>query len=209
MGVASLKIAVLLSGSGSTLENLFVRRDEGALKADITVVLSSRADAFGLERARKRGIPALCVERKKFKSCEEFSAAVYKALEPFAPDLIVLAGFMCMLAIPEKFQHKVINVHPALLPAFGGKGYYGHHVHEAVLKHGCTVTGCTVHFVDNEYDRGPIIKQKAVDVLPDDTPESLAARVQAAEREIYPEVIEALIEGRVRIEAGRVFWRGK
>jgi phosphoribosylglycinamide formyltransferase-1 len=172
-------------------------------------VLGSRADAFGLERARKRGLPALCVPRKKYKTSEEFSAAIYTALEPYAPDLIVLAGFMCMLAIPEKFHMKVVNVHPALLPAFGGKGFYGHHVHEAVLEHGCKITGCTVHFVDNEYDRGPIIMQKAVPVLPGDTADTLGARVQEAEREIYPKAIEALAEGRVSIEGRTVNVRSK
>src|SRR6185295_2599206 len=122
---------------------------------------------------------------------------------PYKVDLIVHAGFMCMLRIPKEFENRVINVHPALLPAFGGKGYYGHHVHEAVLEHGCKIAGCTVHFVDQEYDRGPIIDQKAVPVLPDDTAETLGARVQEAEREIYPKVIEALVEGRVSVK-GRV-----
>ena len=195
---------MLLSGSGTTLENLFVKREEGKLPVEIVAVLASRAGAFGLERARRRGVPALLVERKKYKSADEFSAEIFAALRPYQPDLIVLAGFMCMLRIPPAFEGKVINVHPALLPAFGGKGFYGHHVHEAVVAHGCKVSGCTVHFVDNEYDQGPIIAQKAVPVLEEDTPETLAERVQAAERELYPEIIRAIAEGRVSRQERKV-----
>jgi phosphoribosylglycinamide formyltransferase 1 len=195
-----LKLAVLLTGSGTTLENLFNKRDEGKLDADVAVVLSSRADAFGLDRAKRRDVPALTVERRKFVLPEEFSEAVFSAITPYKPDLICLAGFMSLLRIPAEFTHKVINVHPALLPAFGGKGYYGHKVHEAVLKHGCKVSGCTVHFVDNEYDQGPIILQKAVPVLADDTVDALAARVQEAEREIYPQAIQLFAQGRLKIQ---------
>jgi len=187
----------LLSGSGTTLENLFVKCDEGTLQVEISAVLASRPDVFGLERARKRGVPALLVERKKFKSPDEFSAEIFSALKPYQPDLIVLAGFMCMLRIPAAFESKVINVHPALLPAFGGKGFYGRHVHEAVVAHGCKITGCTVHFVDNEYDQGPIIAQRAVPVQAGDDAESLAQRVQEAECALYPEVIQAIADGRL------------
>jgi phosphoribosylglycinamide formyltransferase 1 len=200
---------VLLSGSGTTLENLFVKKDEGALNAEIVAVLGTRADAFGLERARKRNVQALCVERKKFKTPEEFSASIFEKLAPYSPDLIVLAGFMCKLVIPPAYHLKVVNVHPALLPAFGGKGFYGHHVHEAVLAYGCKITGCTVHFVDHEYDHGAVIMQKAVPVLPGDTADTLGARVQEAEREIYPKAIEAIIEGRVSIEGRTVNLRSK
>jgi phosphoribosylglycinamide formyltransferase 1 len=195
-----LKLAVLLTGSGTTLENLFNKRDEGKLDADVAVVLSSRADAFGLERAKRRDVPGVTVERRKFVLPEEFSEAVFSAITPYKPDLICLAGFMSLLRIPPEFTHKVINVHPALLPAFGGKGYYGHKVHEAVLKHGCKVSGCTVHFVDNEYDQGPIILQKAVPVLAGDTVDALAARVQEAEREIYPQAIQLFAQGRLKIQ---------
>jgi phosphoribosylglycinamide formyltransferase 1 len=194
-----LRLAVLLSGSGTTLENLFVQRDAGKLNADIVAVLSSRADAFGLERAKRHGVPALLVEKKKFKDCETFSKAIFQALAPYKPDLICLAGFMSLLKIGPGYQNRVVNVHPALLPAFSGKGFYGHHVHEAVLKDGCKVTGCTVHFVDDQYDHGPIILQKEVGVLPDDTVESLAARVQAAEREAFPQAIQLIADGRLKI----------
>ena len=198
-----IRVAVLLTGSGTTLENLFQKRDAGVLDVEIVAVLSSRADAFGLERARKRGIPAHVVERKKFVLPEDFSAAIFETLAPYKPDLICLAGFMSLLKIPDAYTRRVINIHPSLLPAFGGKGYYGNKVHESVLKAGCKLTGCTVHFVDNEYDQGPIVAQRSVPVLSDDTVESLAERVQAAEREIYPEAIQLVAEGRLKIE-GRV-----
>jgi phosphoribosylglycinamide formyltransferase 1 len=198
--MSKLKLAVLLTGSGTTLENLFEQRDAGKLDADISVVVSSRPDAYGLERARKRGVPALTVERRKFVLPEEFSDAIFAAIAPYKPELICLAGFMSLLKIPAAYEHRVINIPPALLPSFGGKGYYGNKVHESVLKHGCKISGCTVHFVDNEYDQGPIIAQKAVPVLADDTVESLAARVQAAEREIYPEVIQLFAQNRIRLD---------
>ena len=197
--MSRLKLAVLLSGNGSTLENLFEKIDAGKLDAEIAVVLSSRADAFGLERARKRGVPALTVARKAFKDADEFSRAVYAALAPYKVALLCHAGFMCMLRIPPEFENRVVNVHPALLPAFGGKGFYGHHVHEAVLKHGCKISGCTVHFVDNQYDSGPIIAQSAVPVLDDDTAVSLGARVQQAERELYPAAIQLIAESKLEI----------
>jgi len=194
-----IRLAVLLTGSGTTLENLFQRRDAGTLDAEVAVVIASRADAYGLERARKRNIPAFVIERKAFVLPEDFSAAVFEKVTAYQPDLVCLAGFMSLLRIPEAFTHRVVNIHPSLLPAFGGKGYYGHRVHEAVLKTGCKVTGCTVHFVDNEYDQGPIIKQRAVEVLPDDTADTLAERVQAAEREIYPAAIQLIAQQRLKI----------
>jgi phosphoribosylglycinamide formyltransferase-1 len=198
-----LKLAVLLTGSGTTLENLFQRREAGKLDADVAVVVSSRADVYGLERARKRNIPALIVERKKFVLPEDFSAAIFETIAPYKPDLVCLAGFMSLLKIPDAYRHRVINIHPALLPAFGGKGYYGHRVHESVLKTGCKITGCTVHFVDNEYDSGPIILQRAVAVEPADTAETLAERVQASEREIYPEAIQLFAQARLTV-SGRI-----
>jgi len=194
-----LNLAVLLSGNGTTLENLFEKCASGNLDAEITCVISSRADAFGLERARKRNVPAITVPRKAYGTIDEFSAAVYAAMTPYKVDVIAHAGFMCMLRIPQEWEHRVVNVHPALLPSFGGKGFYGHHVHEAVLKHGCKVSGCTVHYVDNQYDNGPIIAQRCVPVLNDDTSETLGARVQQAERELYPEAIQIIAEGRIKI----------
>jgi phosphoribosylglycinamide formyltransferase-1 len=195
-----IRVAVLLTGAGTTLENLFQKRDAGQLDIDIVTVISSRADAYGLERARKRNIPVHVVERKKFVLPEDFSAAIFETLAPYKVDLVCLAGFMSLLRIPDAYSHRVLNIHPALLPAFGGKGYYGNKVHESVLKTGCKLTGCTVHFVDNEYDQGPIVAQRSVPVLPDDTVEILAARVQAAEREVYPEAIQLIAKGKVKVE---------
>ncbi|MFH0939883.1 MAG: phosphoribosylglycinamide formyltransferase [Planctomycetota bacterium] len=202
--MANLRLAILLSGSGTTLENLFEKRAAGRLSADIVVVISTRADAYGLERARQRNVPSVIVARRAYTGVEEFSEAIFAALTPYKPDLVCLAGFMSLLKIPSHFEHRVLNIHPALLPRFGGKGYYGHRVHEAVLEYGCKVSGCTAHFVDNEYDHGPIIAQKAVPVLSDDTVDALAARVQEAEREIYPQVIQLYANDRLKIEGRRV-----
>lgn len=195
-----LRMAVLLSGNGTTLENFFEKHAAGQLPAEIVLVVSSRPDAFGLERAKQRGVPTAVVERKKFVLPEEFSEALFDVLRPQQPDLVCLAGFLSLLKIPPEFEHKVVNIHPALLPSFGGKGYYGNKVHEAVLKAGCKVSGCTVHFVDNEYDHGPIIAQRAVPVLENDTADRLAQRVQEAEREVYPEVVRQIAAGRLRVE---------
>lgn len=198
--VKPVRLAVLLSGSGTTLENLLSLRAAGKLPAEVVYVLASRPDAFGLERAKKAGVPCGVVERKKFVLPEDFSEALFAAVKPYQPDLICLAGFLSLLKIPKEFENRVLNIHPALLPSFGGKGFYGNRVHEAVLKAGCKVTGCTVHFVDNEYDHGPILAQKAVPVLDGDTAETLAHRVQEAEREIYPEAIRWFASGKLKFE---------
>lgn len=204
-----LRLGVLLSGSGTTLENIFTHIDQGKLEAKVEVVISSRKKAFGLERARRRGIPAECVSRKKFlkegKLDEErFTKAIMDILGRFEIDLVVLAGFMSKLG-PQIFEkYTVMNIHPALIPLFCGVGYYGLKVHEAVLNSGVKVTGCTVHFADAEYDHGPIILQAAVEVRDDDTPETLAARVIEKERELYPQAIQLYKEGRLKIEGKRV-----
>ncbi len=198
-----MKLAVLLSGSGTTLENIFEHIERGELPVEVAVVISSRADAYGLERAKKRGVPTHVFARKQYSSLEEYTDAVFGAVRESLAELVALAGFMVQIGIPEDFKGRILNVHPALLPSFGGKGMYGHFVHEAVLEHGCKVTGCTVHVVDEDYDRGPIVMQQCVEVRDDDTPDSLAERVQAAEREIYPRAIRAFAEGRVRIEGRR------
>jgi formyltetrahydrofolate-dependent phosphoribosylglycinamide formyltransferase len=195
---------VLLSGSGTSLENLFEKIDAGELPAEVVLVLASREDAFGLERARRRGVPAVAVLRKSFPDTASFNDALHRELDRFEIDLVVLLGFMCLFEMRERFEHRTINVHPALIPAFCGKGYYGHHVHEAVLEKGVRVTGATVHFVDAEYDHGPIILQETVPVLQEDTPETLAERVQAMERKLVPEAIRLFAEGRLRIEEPRV-----
>lgn len=204
-----LKLAVLLSGSGTTLENIFECNDRGEIDVDVAVVIGTRAEAFGLERARRRGVATAVVNPRDFKDDAGFSARLTEVIEPHGPELILLAGFMFMYTIPPQFTGRVMNVHPALIPAFCGKGMYGHHVHEAVIARGTKVTGCTVHFVDNVYDNGPIILQKTVTVTDDDTPDTLAERVQAAEREAFPEAVRLFAEGRLKIEGRRVRILGK
>lgn len=199
-----IQLAVLLSGSGRSLRNFLNRIDDRDLDARVSVVVSSRADALGLEYARDAGIPAVVVESRQFPDFVAMSDAIAAELEKHPVDLIALAGFMCFFRVPDKYLGRVMNIHPALIPAFSGKGFYGHHVHEAVLEHGCKVTGCTVHFADNEYDHGPIILQQPVPVLDDDTPDTLAARVFEEECLAYPEAIQLFAEGRLKIEGRRV-----
>ena len=199
------RLAVLLSGNGSTLQNLIDRAADGRFPAHIVGVLSSRADAYGLERAGRAGIPAAVVGRPP---TDTHSRRVFEAVRGWQPNLVILAGWMHLLSVPADFRGKVLNVHPSLLPAFGGKGMYGRHVHEAVLSYGAKVSGCTVHFVDDTYDTGPIITQQAVPVLDADTPDTLAARVQEAEREAYPEAIQRVAEGGWRVEGRRVVFSG-
>lgn len=199
-----LRIAVLLSGSGTTLQNFIDLVAAGSLPVEIVLVISSRKDAFGLERAAKAGIPAAVLRPRDFADEAAFTRAVFDKIEARQAQLALFAGFMVKIGVPPKWEHRVMNVHPALLPAFGGKGLYGHFAHEAVLKRGCKVTGATVHFVDNQYDHGAIVLQKAVEVREDDDAGSLAARVQAAEREIYPQAVRLFAAGRLKVEGGRV-----
>ena len=199
----SFPIAVLLSGSGRTLQNFIDRIAAGTLPVRITQVISSRPNVAGIERARKAGLPVEVVERKAFPSVEAFSERTFSLCRSSGARLVVLAGYLQLLRIPEDYRLRVVNIHPALLPAFGGKGMYGHHVHEAVLKYGAKVSGCTVHFVDDQYDHGPVIAQSAVPVLDNDTPDTLADRVFAAECELYPRIIGAMAEDRVSV-SGRL-----
>lgn len=188
MPAPSPRLVVLLSGSGSTLQNLLDRCADGRLAAEVVGVVSSRADVFGVERARRAGVPVVIAE-KAGRSETAFAAA-----RNWAADLVVCAGWIHLLNVPPDFRGRVLNVHPSLLPKFGGKGMYGRHVHEAVLAAGETESGCTVHLVDDTYDTGPLVLQRRVPVLPGDTPEMLAERVQAAEREALPEGIEMLLK---------------
>jgi formyltetrahydrofolate-dependent phosphoribosylglycinamide formyltransferase len=201
-----LRVAVLLSGSGTSLENLFEHVERHALPARVVCVIASKESAGGLARAERRGVPALAIPRKKFADVRAFNDALHAELAKHDAQLVACLGFLSVFEPRERYRGRVINVHPALIPAFSGKGMYGHHVHEAVLARGVRVTGATVHFADDEYDHGPIISQRAVAVRDDDTPDTLAARVQAAERELVPEAIRAIAEGRLRVEGRRVRW---
>lgn len=174
------RLVVLLSGSGSTLQNLLDRCADGRLAATVAGVVSSRPDVFGVERARRAGVPVVVAEKTGR------SEAAFAAARNWQADLVVCAGWIHLLKVPPDFRGRVLNVHPSLLPKFGGKGMYGRHVHEAVLAAGETESGCTVHLVDDTYDTGPVVLQARVPVLPGDTPDVLAERVQAAEREALP-----------------------
>jgi phosphoribosylglycinamide formyltransferase 1 len=200
---APIRLVALVSGGGTTLQNLIDRTADGRLNARIVGVVSSRADAFGVERAGRAGLPVMVVERAS-GGREPFAERVWAAVRGFTPDLVCLAGWLHLLPIPDDLRHRVLNIHPSLLPAFGGKGMYGRHVHEAVLAYGAKVSGCTVHFADDSYDTGPILVQKCVPVLTGDTPDTLAARVFAAECEAYPEAIRLIAAGGVTVEGRRV-----
>lgn len=183
-----IRIAVLLSGSGRTLENLLERIADGTLGATVGIVVSSRGDVRGVRIAHRAGLP-VHVLPKGNTPLPIWSSAIFNACRAVDAELVVMAGFLNLVEIPTDFVGRVVNIHPALLPAFGGKGFHGIHVHRAVLERGCTVSGCTVHLVDNEYDHGRILLQRTVPVLPDDTAESLAARVFAEECVALPEAI--------------------
>ena len=199
-----LNLAVLLSGGGTTLQNFIDKIEQGALNARIQVVVSSRRGAGGLQRAERAGIPHTVCASRDYPNFEELSLAIWDAVNEFPVDLVCLAGFMCFLRIPEAFVGRVMNIHPALIPAFCGKGLYGHRVHEAAVALGCKVSGCTVHFADNEYDHGPIVLQRTAPVFAEDTPDELAARVFEQECAAYPEAIRLFGEGRLRIEGRKV-----
>ncbi len=199
-----IRLAVLVSAGGTTLQNLLDRIADGRLQARIVLVVSSNAGVFALERARRAGVPTAVVGRKESGAREEFSRRVFDLCRHAEAELICMAGFLQLLRIPDDFLGRVMNIHPALLPAFCGQGYYGHHVHEAALAYGVKISGCTVHFADNEYDHGPIILQRTVPVLDDDTPDSLAARVFEQECQAYPEAIRLFAEGRLRAQGRQV-----
>jgi phosphoribosylglycinamide formyltransferase-1 len=199
-----LRLAVLLSGGGTTLQNLLDHIADGWLEGQVVLVVSSRADAFGLTRAEQAGVPTAVVVPKDYASGEAFSRRIFDLCRQARVDLVCLAGFLQLIRIPDDFQARVMNIHPSLIPAFCGKGFYGHHVHEAALAYGVKVSGCTVHFADNAYDHGPIILQRTVPVLDDDTPDTLAARVFLEECQAYPEAIRLFAEGRLRLEGRRV-----
>ena len=186
-------VAVLLSGSGRTLENFLARIEAGTLDLEIRAVVSSRRDVRGVDIAREAGIPCGIFRRKAFDSAADHNAAIGAWLAEYELKMIVLAGYLCFFIPPESFEGPVVNIHPALLPKYGGKGFYGQRVHQAVLAAGDARTGCTVHLVDGQYDHGRILGQREVPVLPRDDVHSLADRVFAAECELYPEVLTRLV----------------
>ena len=164
------RIAVLISGGGTTLRNLLEKIDAGQLPLEIALVISSTPNARGMQFAADAGIPIAVIEHKAFASQDDFSRAIFDNCRRAGCDLVVMGGFLKRITIPADFAGRVVNIHPALVPAFCGEGFYGHRVHEAVLEYGAKLSGCTVHFADNQYDHGPVIVQRAVPVLDDDTP---------------------------------------
>jgi phosphoribosylglycinamide formyltransferase-1 len=198
-----VRLGVLLSGGGRTLLNLLDEIRAGRLAAEVAIVIASR-DCKGVERARAAGLDVRVVPYREMPDTETYSARLVELLDAAEVELVCLAGFLSLWHIPERYEGRVMNIHPALLPSFGGKGMYGHRVHEAVLSRGCKVSGCSVHFVTNEYDAGPIVVQRAVKVEEGDTPDSLAARVFEQECKAYPEAIRLFAAGRLRIEGGVV-----
>ena len=193
-----VKIGVLVSGGGTNLQALLDARKRGEIPdGEITLVIASRKKAYALERAREAGVPALALPRRDYNSPADYDAALLTALQQAGVELVVLAGFLCVLGekMLRGYEGRIVNVHPSLIPAFCGDGFYGLHVHEAALRRGVKVTGATVHLVNEVTDGGPILLQKAVEVLPNDTPESLQKRVmEQAEWVLLPKAVSMLCQ---------------
>ena len=198
-----IRLAVCVSGGGTTLQNLIDLIRARRLRAEIVLVVASRPRIGAIERAQAAGIPLALASQARC-STAEFSASVFDPIEHARADLVILGGFLALLRIPALYKNRVINIHPALIPAFCGEGFYGTKVHEAVIESGAKFSGCTVHFADDAYDSGPIISQRVVPVLDSDTPSSLAARVFHEECQALPEAIELYAAGKLKIEGRRV-----
>lgn len=202
-----LRVVVMVSGGGTNLQAIMDGVENGTItNTEIVGVISNNKNAYALERARNKGIPARCISPKEFSTREEFNQALLAGVDSYQPDLIVLAGFLVVIPMEmiQKYRNRIINIHPSLIPAFCGTGYYGLKVHEAALSRGVKVVGATVHFVDEGTDTGPIILQKAVEVRPGDTPEVLQRRVmEEAEWVIMPRAIDLIANGKVKAEGGR------
>ncbi|MEZ6138329.1 MAG: phosphoribosylglycinamide formyltransferase [Pirellulaceae bacterium] len=200
----NISVAVLISGGGTTLANLIQHQQMGELPADLKLVISSNPKAKGLQFAQQASIPSQIISRKNYDDAQQHSQAIFEPCREQQIDLVVMGGYLEHLLIPSDFENRVVNVHPSLIPAFCGRGMYGQRVHAAVLEHGVKVTGCTIHFVDNEYDHGPIIAQRSCSVLRLDKPETLARRVFELECQLYPEVISAIARGKVEVTGRHV-----
>ena len=203
----SIRLGVLISGGGTTLMNILEYIKKGRLNAEVAVVISSRSTVAGVEKAKAEGLNVKIIRKRDYpdidssrpsEGLDKFSKHIEEELVTAGVDLVVQGGWLCLWKIPQRYTNRVMNIHPALLPSFGGKGMWGHHVHEAVLAAGCKISGCTVHFCTNEYDKGPIIVQRTCEVKDNDTPGTLAARVFEQECIAYPQAITLFAEGRVR-----------
>ncbi|MHC4819282.1 MAG: phosphoribosylglycinamide formyltransferase [Planctomycetota bacterium] len=198
-----LDVAVTFSGGGRTVLNLLEKIEAGELDARIVLAVTDR-ECKGIDRIEARNVAVIRVPWSKGTTVDEYAGKVWPKIEAAGAQLVCFCGFLRLLKIPDAWENRVMNIHPALLPKFGGKGMWGDHVHRAVLEAGEAESGCTVHFANNEYDKGPIIVQNRVPVLPDDSADSLAARVFLAECEAYPEAVRLFGEGRVAVENGKV-----
>jgi len=199
----ALSVAVLISGGGTTLKNLIDRREAGGLPIAFKLVISSKSSAAGLGFAAQAGIPSRVIAKRDFASPTSHSEAVFDACRHAGVELVIMGGYLEHLLIPSDFEKRVINIHPSLIPSFCGKGMYGLRVHQAAVDFGVKVSGCTVHFVDNQYDHGPIVLQRACEVLDGDTAESLQQRVFLLEREALPEAIRMICSDPSRYFAPR------
>jgi phosphoribosylglycinamide formyltransferase-1 len=201
-----VKIGVLISGSGTNLQSLIDNIETGNIKGRIAVVISNRKDAYGLERARQKNIDAVYIRQKDYESFEIFNDAIIDELKRHNVELVVLAGYLKILTSKfiDEYRNRIINIHPSLIPAFCGKGYYGIKVHEEVIKYGVKLSGATVHFVDEEADTGPIIIQEAVEVSYEDTAETLKQKVLKIEHKILPLAVKYYCEGKIQISGRKV-----
>ncbi len=197
-------IGMLVSGGGRTMENMAGACRRGEVPARLVAVVSSTSGAYAIERAKRLGIPCKVVSPKDFRDPGELGEASFSFLEEFGAEWVLFGGYVHYILVPERFKGRVLNIHPALIPSFCGKGMYGMRVHEAALKKGVRVTGVTVHFVDDEYDHGPIVLQEPVPVEHGDTPETLAARVFETEKEIYPRALRLLLTGKLKLQGDKV-----
>lgn len=183
--------------------NLADRIADGSLNAEIPLVVASSEDCAGIQRAQDAGLSTQVFTRRDYESTANFSTALFTALREHDVDLVIMAGFLCLVEIPDDFVYRVLNIHPSLIPAFCGRGYYGSRVHEAAIQRGARVSGCTVHFADNEYDHGPVVVQRAVDIPDGTTPDELAALVFEQEKLAYPEAICRVVSGKLQIDGQR------
>jgi len=202
-------IAVFASGRGSNFAAILEKIQWGDIPAQVRCVISDHTQPPVFDIASKAGIPTHCVSRKQFKSGGDYTNFLLSILEKYKVDLVILAGYLKLIPAPivKRYRNSMINIHPALLPNFCGKGLYGMKVHQAVIESGVKITGVTVHFVDEHYDTGSVILQEKVEVLPDDTPERLAERVLKVEHRVYPEVVKALCNGKLKVKDREIVWK--
>lgn len=200
----AVRLGFLISGGGTTLMNILDYIKRGRLNAEIGVVISSLSKVSGVEKAKAAGLKVEVVRKKDYPDINDFSTRIEEVLVKADVELVVQGGWLCLWNIPQRYKNRVMNIHPALLPSFGGQGMWGHHVHEAVLKRGCKISGCTVHFCTNEYDQGPIIVQRSCPVLEGDSAETLAARVFEQECIAYPQAIQLFAEDKIVVQDGRI-----